>query len=169
MGNILETLRLVANHYRDRLHPDGMPMLTFLVDLVSVLWHVGEVRDQRILAAGLLHRIVADGLIEEQELEAIVGPELMGIIGQVGSPEALAPADFQRLQGAKTRQRTDGARKICMAIAIARARQAHQMDQPPSAAFKVEILAMIEPFADTLPHMQRFLAPFLAEPGPTED
>ncbi|MEO1448149.1 MAG: HD domain-containing protein [Bacteroidota bacterium] len=158
MGNILETQRLVANYYRETRHPDGMLMTSFLLDLCSALWHVGEVRDQRVLAAGLLHRIIVDGLLTAPEFEAMFGAEIAAMVALCQNADALDVPQFQRLQGAKARQRVEAARQIMMAVAIARVRQAGQQQRALSDEVWQNLQKEIEPFAHTLPKMQAFLA-----------
>lgn len=158
MGNILETQRLVANYYGEARHPDGMLMCSFLLDVCSALWHAGEVRDQRVLAAGLLHRMVIDGLLTASELEAMFGPEIAAIVALCGNPAVLDVPQFQRLQGAKVRQRMEAARQIQMAGVIARVRQAGQQKRTIPEESWQAILQEIEPFAHTLPRMQAFLS-----------
>ena len=54
-------------------------------------------RDQRVLAAGLLHRMVADGLLTAEEFEAMFGTEIAIMATLSQEPATLTVPNFQRL------------------------------------------------------------------------
>lgn len=118
LGNLLEGLRFVGDHYGLRAHPDGVSMVAHLTEVVNILWHVGQVRDQFVLLSGLLFRMPADGVCGVSALQPVFGERIAGYVSQAHDLAALQPRPMQRLRPAKEEERLKAARQIRLAEGI---------------------------------------------------
>lgn len=148
LGNLLEALRFAGDRYGGRLHPDGLPMLAHLIEVVGVLWHVAEVRDQRVLLAGLVFRMEEDGVVSPPELTQVFGEQVATFARQAADLPALQPQPLQRLRF-KSEQRTLAvARQIRLADAAVCLRRRPDAYALPRA---------LESFRPSLPKLDAYL------------
>ncbi len=117
LGNLLEALRFVGDCYGERSHPDGLPMQAHLIEVVGVLWHVAEVRDQQVLLAGLVFRMEADGVASPAELRQVFGERVATYAQRAGDLSGLQASPLQRLRFKSEQHTLTAARGIRLAEA----------------------------------------------------
>jgi (p)ppGpp synthase/HD superfamily hydrolase len=115
LGNLLEGLRFVGDRYGAQLHPNGSLMLTHLIEVAGLLWHVAEVREQQVLLAGLTFRMMSDGVSSEAELQQIFGAKVWQYVAESQDLAALQPQPMQRLRLADEQARRQAACQIRLA------------------------------------------------------
>ena len=157
LGNLLEALRLVADRYQDRRHEDGMPMISHLIDVLGILWHVAEVREQKVLLAALLYRVERDGVMTAAEIEQVMGGEVQRYVQPLQRPADLKPRPLQRLIPRQERHALEAARQISLAAAAARLQRARQ-EQRYRAEWAQEIIDESQDLAPLVPRLGRYLA-----------
>lgn len=78
-------LQLAASAHSGQVR-DGkfpLPYLTHPVDVVNNLRYIGEVTDEALLAAGLLHDVVEETEVTLDEIERLLGAEVAGLVKEV--------------------------------------------------------------------------------------
>jgi len=148
LGNLLEALRFVGDRYGDTSHADGLPMQAHLIEVVGVLWHVAEVRDQQVLLAGLVFRMEADGVASLAELREVFGERVATYAQQADDLPALQPLPWQRLRFTAEQRTLTAARQIRLAEAAVCLRR-----RPATYALPDQL----ESFRPSLPQLDAYL------------
>jgi (p)ppGpp synthase/HD superfamily hydrolase len=145
LGNLLEALRFTADRYGPHLHPDGLPMLAHLIEVLGVLWHVVEVRNQHVLLAGLLFRMPGDGVATEAELRGVFGEQATSYVQRASDLSTLQPQALQRLRFSADQRSLEAARQIRLAeVAVCLRRRPTEYIFPP----EVHVLRSTVPALD---------------------
>ena len=74
-------LRAHAGHYRSG--ESALPYIFHPIDVVSKLWRLGGIRNEDVLAAGVLHDVLEDTLTTPEELAREFGPHTARWVGQL--------------------------------------------------------------------------------------
>ena len=161
-GNLLEGMRFAADLFQDRRSPEGLHCMAHVLDLCSVLWHQGQVREGKVLLAGLLFHLPA---AQAESARKVFGAEVVNWAQQAQQPEGLAVPDFQRLQPKEQVERLRAGRQILLAAWCAEIRQrtVHLpagQDLAAAKAWLEESLAPVRGFASTEPLLEATLTSF---------
>jgi guanosine-3',5'-bis(diphosphate) 3'-pyrophosphohydrolase len=82
------------------------------------LWEVGEVRDEVVLLAALLHDTVEDTDTTIAEIAEQFGSDVAGVVAEVTDDKSLAKADRKRLQVTQAAKKSPRARLVKLADKI---------------------------------------------------
>ena len=97
---ILRATRFAAHKHRDQRRKDehASPYINHPLALAQVLAEVGDVTDAAVLCAALLHDTIEDTETSEQELIAVFGAEIAGIVMEVTDDKTLDKATRKQMQ-----------------------------------------------------------------------
>ncbi|MGQ0752354.1 MAG: HD domain-containing protein [Betaproteobacteria bacterium] len=117
---ILRAVAFAAHKHRDqrRKDKDASPYINHPIQLATVLWEEGEVRDPEVIAAALLHDTLEDTETTWQELRGVFGEEIADVVLEVTDTKWIKKALRKRLQVAKARHSSESARMVKLADKI---------------------------------------------------
>jgi guanosine-3',5'-bis(diphosphate) 3'-pyrophosphohydrolase len=118
-----------------RKDADASPYINHPLALANVLANEGGVADVSVLAAALLHDTVEDTETTIEELEALFGSEIAGIVAEVTDDKSLPKEERKRLQVVKSASKSDGAKLVKLADKICNLRD---IANSPPAEWPVE-------------------------------
>lgn len=121
---ILKALDFAARKHKNQRRKgcDAVPYINHPIDLVTLLWHKGGVRDEMVIAAALLHDTVEDTDTSFDELEREFGPEIRGLVAEVTDDKTLPKAARKQQQIDHAPHLTPQARLVKLADKIANLR-----------------------------------------------
>lgn len=151
-GSLLEALRFAADTHGEACCAPGYPLVHFLLDTVSLLWQVGEVRDAKVLVAAALHRCPVPAV------EAVAGQTVATYVAAAQTPTGLAIPRLERLVPAATQAQRAAGRQIHLAALLAQLR--HGL---PSSALTSDLAAAAR-YRGSFPALEAHLATLLSPP-----
>ena len=100
MTTIIRALAYAAGHHSNqkRKGENAEPYINHLIDVLHILWEIGEIRDITTLTAALLHDAVEDTDVTAEELTELFGEEISDIVMEVTDNRDLAKEHRKRLQ-----------------------------------------------------------------------
>lgn len=100
MNRLISALAFAAHKHRDQRRKDAVasPYINHPIALANVLANEGDVDDERVLIAAVLHDTVEDTETSEQELIREFGQEIASIVLEVTDDQLLPTAERKRLQ-----------------------------------------------------------------------
>jgi guanosine-3',5'-bis(diphosphate) 3'-pyrophosphohydrolase len=130
-GIVVQALSYASRMHRDqrRKGSDHSPYINHLIDVIDMLWRVGEVRDPVLLAAAALHDTVEDTGARPEEIESLFGRAVRDLVMEVTDDKALPKAERKRLQVEHAPHLSRPARLLKLADKICNVRDI--LSQPP--------------------------------------
>ncbi|NEQ95368.1 MAG: bifunctional (p)ppGpp synthetase/guanosine-3',5'-bis(diphosphate) 3'-pyrophosphohydrolase [Cyanothece sp. SIO2G6] len=121
---ILKALDFAARKHRDqrRKGENAVPYINHPIELVTLLWQKGDVRDEVVIAAALLHDTVEDTDTSFDELDTEFGPEVRRVVAEVTDDKSLPKAQRKQLQIDHAPHLSNQARLVKLADKIANLR-----------------------------------------------
>ena len=118
---ILKALDFAARKHKDQRRKgcDAVPYINHPIDLVTLLWQKGGVRDEVVIAAALLHDTVEDTDTSFEELQRDFGPEICEVVAEVTDDKRLPKAERKQQQIDHAPHLTPRARLVKLADKIA--------------------------------------------------
>lgn len=118
---ILKALDFAARKHRDqrRKGSNAAPYINHPIDLVTLLWQKGNVRDEVVIAAALLHDTVEDTDTSFSELEQEFGVEVRKVVAEVTDDKSLPKEQRKQLQIEHAPHLSNQARLVKLADKIA--------------------------------------------------
>lgn len=131
-SQFLAALQFAADRHRDqrRKGPDHQPYVNHLIDVVELLWRVGQVRDPVILIAALLHDSIEDTSATPAEIAGLFGEEVLAVVLEVTDDKTLPKAERKRLQVERAPHKSLRARQLKLADKISNVRDVQR--NPPA-------------------------------------
>jgi len=100
----------------------GTPFVNHPIEVAELLWHVGEVRNTRVILAALLHDILEDTETYPEEIEERFGREVLRLVLEVTDNRSLPKRQRKRLQIELAPKLSPGAKQIKIADKICNVR-----------------------------------------------
>lgn len=97
---LLQALTFSATKHRDQRRKDreASPYINHPIQVVDILWRIGQVRNPAVLAAALLHDTLEDTETTAAEIAALFGPEVLALVQEVSDDKRLPKAVRKQLQ-----------------------------------------------------------------------
>ena len=129
---LLKALHFAADKHRDQRRKDeeASPYINHPIEVAELLARVGGVTDLVTLQAAILHDTIEDTNTTPEELEAVFGPEVRGVVEEVTDDTKLLKADRKRLQIEHAPHLSERAKLVKIADKIANVRSVTQT--PPA-------------------------------------
>ena len=121
---VLKAAAFAADKHRMQRRKDAeaSPYINHPLALGHILSSVGGVTDGTVIAAALLHDTVEDTETSADELHVEFGPAIAGIVTEVTDDKSLPKEERKRLQVAKARAKSNGAKLVKLADKISNLR-----------------------------------------------
>lgn len=100
MNNVIRTIAFAADRHRNqrRKDADASPYINHPIALANVLANEGEIEDEDVLVAAILHDTIEDTETTEYELVHLFGQRVANIVSEVTDDKSLPKAERKRLQ-----------------------------------------------------------------------
>jgi guanosine-3',5'-bis(diphosphate) 3'-pyrophosphohydrolase len=100
MGAILRAVVFAADRHRSQRRKDAArtPYINHPLRVAELLYDVGQVRDNALLVAALLHDTIEDTETRPEEIERLFGAQVLGIVLEVTDDKSLPKARRKALQ-----------------------------------------------------------------------
>ncbi|QGZ64772.1 HD domain-containing protein [Paraburkholderia acidisoli] len=124
MNTILQAVAFAADKHRNQRRKDAeaSPYINHPITLANVLANEGNVADEAVLVAALLHDTIEDTQTTREELASRFGETVARIVTEVTDDKALPKAERKRLQVAHAAQISDQAKLVKLADKISNLR-----------------------------------------------
>ena len=99
------------------------PYINHPLELVSILWEVGGIRDMDTLVAALLHDTVEDTSSKPEEISQMFGEEVQSLVMELTDDKNLPKAERKRLQVEHAPHKSPRARQIKLADKISNVKE----------------------------------------------
>jgi (p)ppGpp synthase/HD superfamily hydrolase len=141
---LIDALHFAAQRHRDQRRKDtaASPYVNHLIEVLHLLWQQGDIRDEAILAAGLLHDTVEDTETSPEELAERFGTEVRDLVLEVTDDKALPKAERKRLQIEHASHKSPEA--ACVKLADKSANVYDITHTPPSDWSQERLLAYLD-------------------------
>jgi len=99
-GLILRAIRFSAEKHNDQRRKDAKssPYINHPIEVAEILWRVGEVRDEILLVAAILHDTIEDTNTTKEEIETEFGKEVLMLVLEVTDDKSLPKQTRKQLQ-----------------------------------------------------------------------
>jgi len=116
-GILLEAVRFAAEKHRNQRRKDTerSPYINHPIEVVQLLWEVGEVRDADVLLAAVLHDTVEDTETRPEEISNRFGENVLSLVMEVTDDKDLPKSERKRLQIVNAPHKSFGAKLIKIA------------------------------------------------------
>ena len=106
--------------HRDQRRKDAeqSPYINHPIQVANILATDGEVEDETLLMAAVLHDTIEDTQTSKSELESMFGPEVLKIVLEVTDDKSLEKAERKRLQVENAPQKSARAKQLKLADKI---------------------------------------------------
>jgi len=100
VGLILRAIRFSAQKHNDQRRKDAKasPYINHPIEVAETLWRVGEVRDETLLIAAILHDTIEDTGTTKEEIETEFGREVLNLVLEVTDDKSLPKQIRKQLQ-----------------------------------------------------------------------
>ena len=117
---LLKALRYSADKHRNQRRKDeqATPYINHPIEVVDVLWRIGQVRHIPTLAAAVLHDTVEDTSATADEIRSLFGDEVMKLVMEVTDDKSLPYSVRKQLQIEHAPIISDEAKQIKLADKI---------------------------------------------------
>ena len=129
---LLKALRFASRKHRDQRRKGSQkpPYINHPIEVCSILWEIGGIRDTDILAAALLHDTIEDTDTRPEEIRDLFGEEVLSIVQELTDDKSLPKAERKRLQEEHAPHMSPQAKLIKLADKISNVNEIVQ--DPPS-------------------------------------
>lgn len=99
-GHLIHALSFAADcHQHQRRKGEHQePYINHLIEVMELLWTVGQVRDETLLASALLHDCLEDTDVTETEVRQRFGSDVAELVLEVTDDTSLIGAERKRIQ-----------------------------------------------------------------------
>ena len=131
MTVLLEALWFAARKHSNqrRKNPGRTPYINHLLEVAHLLWFVGKIRDENVLAAAVLHDTVEDTDTSFEELTQRFGTKIRNIVAEVTDDWNLPKQERKRRQVTRAPHISMEAKLVKLADKISNIRDIR--DDPP--------------------------------------
>ena len=100
VGIILKAIRFAARKHKDQKRKDAKasPYINHPIGVTETLWTIGEVRDETLLVAAILHDTIEDTDTTEDEIKQEFGEEVLALVLEVTDDKSLPKPTRKQLQ-----------------------------------------------------------------------
>jgi guanosine-3',5'-bis(diphosphate) 3'-pyrophosphohydrolase len=99
-GLILKALRFAAEKHNDQRRKDSKasPYINHPILVAEILWRVGDVRDNVLLVASILHDTIEDTKTTPEEIKTEFGEDVLALVLEVTDDKSLPKQVRKQLQ-----------------------------------------------------------------------
>ena len=129
----IKALKFAAEKHRFERRKDKLKSAYIIhpIQVVDMLWNVGEVRDLELLTAALLHDVLEDTPTKELEISKPFGQQVLDMVKEVSDDKSLPKKERKRLQVLHSPTLSPKAKMLKMSDKICNVRDIRE--NPPTA------------------------------------
>ncbi len=147
LAALLQALHFAASKHRDQRRKDeeASPYINHPIEVADLIARVGQVADLVVLQSAILHDTIEDTETTPEEIEALFGSEVRGVVEEVTDDKSLPKAERKRLQIEHAPHLSQRAKLVKVADKIANVRA--MIEAPPagwSADWRLDYLDWTE-------------------------
>lgn len=133
VGLILKGMRFAAEKHSDQRRKDSKlsPYINHPIQVAETLWTIGDVRDDTLLVAAILHDTIEDTATSPEEIKAQFGEHVLALVLEVTDDKSLPDKVRKQQQVDSAPHKTHGAKLLKLADKICNVRDL--IDSPPLA------------------------------------
>ncbi|MCV6637624.1 HD domain-containing protein [Candidatus Albibeggiatoa sp. nov. NOAA] len=96
----IRALEFAAHKHCDQKRRDAgqTPYINHPIQVANILWQIGQVQDENVLSAALLHDTLEDTDTQPEELEKAFSQDILTLVQEVSDDKSLPKAERKRLQ-----------------------------------------------------------------------
>ncbi|WP_353571386.1 HD domain-containing protein [Candidatus Albibeggiatoa sp. nov. BB20] len=96
----IRALQFSADKHRNQKRRDASatPYINHPIQVAKILWDIGQVQDEAVLSAALLHDTLEDTDTQADEIDALFGADILGLVQEVSDDKSLPKSERKRLQ-----------------------------------------------------------------------
>jgi len=100
VGLILKAIRFSAQKHNNQRRKDAKssPYINHPIEVAETLWAVGNVRDEALLIAAILHDTIEDTDTSKEEIKTEFGEEVLNLVIEVTDDKSLPKETRKQLQ-----------------------------------------------------------------------
>lgn len=154
IDRVSEAIEFAAAKHGDQQRPTGAPYLEHLLEALEVLVVGAGVTDTDVLAAAVLHDVVEDTAVGNDELAERFGPRVAELVGWVTIPEAGPGEDPADVKVATLRQLAAAPKDailVKLADRLSNVQTLRSLRAKRQRAYYAQTVRYIVPLADTDP------------------
>lgn len=131
VGLMLRAIRFAAGKHTDQRRKDSKqsPYINHPVQVAETLWTIGEVRDDTLLVAAVLHDTLEDTATSPEEIRVQFGEEVLALVLEVTDDKSLPHKVRKQLQIETAPHKSPPAKLLKLADKICNVRDL--IDSPP--------------------------------------
>lgn len=130
MTSLLKAMRFAAGKHSEQRRKDGLtPYINHPIEVAEHLYRVGNVTDEAILIAAILHDTIEDTDTTEQEIRDAFGEQVASLVIECTDDKSLQKAERKRLQIVHAPHKSPGAKQIKIADKTSNLRS--MLESPP--------------------------------------
>jgi guanosine-3',5'-bis(diphosphate) 3'-pyrophosphohydrolase len=131
VGLVLRAIRFAAEKHNDQRRKDSKqsPYINHPVQVAETLWTIGEVRDDTLLVAAVLHDTLEDTATLPEEIKAQFGEQILALVLEVTDDKSLPDKVRKQLQVETAPHKSPPAKLLKLADKICNVRDL--IDSPP--------------------------------------
>ena len=133
VGLVLRAIRFAAEKHSDQRRKDSKlsPYINHPVQVAETLWTIGEVRDDTLLVAAILHDTIEDTATSPEEIRTQFGDQVLALVLEVTDDKSLPDKVRKQLQIETAPHKSQRAKLLKLADKICNVRDL--IDSPPLA------------------------------------
>ena len=131
VGLVLEAIRFAAEKHSDQRRKDSKssPYINHPIQVAEMLWTIGQVRDDALLVASILHDTVEDTSTSPEEIRARFGQAVIDLVLEVTDDKSLPKEVRKQRQIETAPHKSHNAKLLKLADKICNVRDL--IDSPP--------------------------------------
>ena len=131
VGLVLEAIRFAAEKHSDQRRKDSnsSPYINHPIQVAEMLWTIGEVRDDTLLVASILHDTVEDTSTSPEEIRTRFGQAVIELVLEVTDDKSLPKEVRKQRQIETAPHKSHNAKLLKLADKICNVRDL--IDSPP--------------------------------------
>jgi len=117
---MLKAFRFAAEKHNDQRRKDtkSSPYINHPIEVAETLWSVGNVRDEELLVAAILHDTIEDTDTTKEEIKTEFGEEVLNLVLEVTDDKSLPKETRKQLQVEHAPHKSDRAKLLKIADKI---------------------------------------------------
>ena len=120
VGLILKAIRFAAEKHSDQRRKDSKssPYINHPIQVAEMLWTIGDVREDTLLVASILHDTIEDTDTQPEEIKAEFGEDVLALVLEVTDDKSLPKLKRKQLQVERAPHKTRNAKLLKLADKI---------------------------------------------------
>ncbi len=141
---VLSAIKFAAEKHKNQRRKDRnkTPYINHCIEVAHLLADVGQIQDENVLIAAILHDTLEDTMTQPEEIRELFGEAVLKMVEEVSDDKSLSKAERKRIQIESAPHKSHGAKLIKLGDKISNVRD--MVESPPSGWLRSVRLAYVE-------------------------